>query len=131
MAPNYDIDQFVKDNAPYLTMSDMVDETRLTRYELQKACDRLNITPISKADQTKAAIKQWANKKTIEEFIKMSGLGKAIIMEHCKELGIKFLPSPKTKQPQVKSKSPTTVSSPLRSTIGNRLAAVNKYLRPF
>lgn len=122
--PNvYDIDNFVITNAPYLTISDMVDETGIPRYEIQKACDRLKITPIGKREQTKANIAFWANKKTLDEFIKMSGLGAAKIRLHCKELKITFLQSPSKKITSVPP-APIAHETPLKSTIGKRLAGV-------
>lgn len=111
----FDIVEFVKNNAPYLTMSDMVDETGIPRHQIQKACDKLQIVPISKAEQTKQAIKYWASKKTMEEFMKMSGQGEASIKLCCKELGINFLQS---------TKKPLTDQPPLQSIIGKRLAGV-------
>jgi len=128
MPSSYDIDKFVTTNAPYLTISDMVDESGVSRYEIQKACDRLKITPISKGEQTKADIKYWADKKTKTEYMKMSGMGSAAIDLYCKELNIKFLNSPKiassNKAPLYFKTEEDPIPTPLQSTIAKRLAGV-------
>lgn len=125
MEPLFDVAAFVKDNAPYLTIADMVDETGLPRYEIQKACDKLNITPISKSEQTKANIKYWADKKTLEEFVKMSSLGEAGIKVYCKQLGIEFLANSKKRQTAEEDYSLPT--GPVQSTIAKRLSTVRFY----
>lgn len=132
--PNlYDLDKFVITNAPYLTISDMVDELKeagFSRYDIQKVCDRLNITPISKGEQTKADIKYWADKKTKTEYMKMSGMGKAAIDLYCKELNIQFLDSPKIASSHEaplstkKEADPMPIPTQLQSTIAKRLAGV-------
>lgn len=92
------IDDFVIANWEYLTYSDMAHELSCSFLTIKRACKKLEITPISKSEQTRNYIKWMASKKTLEELVKMTGWNEQAVRVHLHALNIRCLEESLTKK---------------------------------
>jgi len=126
--PELNLDEFVKANAPYLTMADMAYETGRTHAEIGLLCDKLGIAPVTKGEQTRNLVREMADRMTIEEFAKKFGFSAPAIYAICRGLGIKMLEGEKKKRGP-KSKVEPVEERPVakpRKTVAQRLATVKR-----
>lgn len=90
MKHTINLEEFVRQNAPYLTLSDMVEETGESLYTIRSKCIELGITPIKGKDQTKQFIFDHYTYKTPQQIAKLLGCGEANLRQFYKELNIPF-----------------------------------------
>lgn len=86
---NTDIESYVRQNAPYLTKDDMVQETGHSETRIAKALNDLGITAIGQRQKIKNYIIELYQKKSRQWIADRCNLSMTAIRAYYKELGIK------------------------------------------
>lgn len=120
------LEAFIRQNAPYLTLSHMVEETGLSVNVIRAKCIALGISPIKGKDQTKQFVLTHHKYKTPAQIAKSLGCGEANLRNIYKELNIPFgkkernsTPKISEKKPDPKNIRPFTISTSVREILGN------------
>lgn len=79
---------FIKQNAEWLTMADMVEETGCTRHTIDKACEKLGILPLSVKDKNHKFILANKSAMTAKKIMHVLDIGEAHFIKICKEIGL-------------------------------------------
>jgi hypothetical protein len=84
------LQQFVIQNAAFLTLTDMVHETGLPMRVIWNKCKELKIKPIKASEQTKQFILDHHLYKSPQEIAKLLDCGEEYMRKLYKQLGISF-----------------------------------------
>jgi hypothetical protein len=84
------INSFLKQNAPFLTVKDLSEELGINEYMVRKKCAELGIEPIKKGEQTKQFILAHYKSKTPAQIAKILDCGEANLRAIYKELNLPF-----------------------------------------
>jgi hypothetical protein len=84
------LEEFIRQNAPYLTLSDIVHETGLALHIVRKKCIDLAITPIRGDDQTRQYIHDHYTYKSPHEIAKLLGCSEENLRRFYRQLDIPF-----------------------------------------
>lgn len=79
---------FIKQNAEWLTIADMVEETGCTRHVIDKACERLGVTPLSVKEKTHKFILENKSLMTAKKIMHVLDIGETHFIKICKEIGL-------------------------------------------
>lgn len=113
MKHTINLEEFIRQNAPFLTLSDMVDETGESLYTIRSKCIELGVTPIKGKDQTKQFILDHHTYKTPQQMAKLLGCGEYYLKEFYKELNIPFSKKQFQKMDAISEQKGRVTSPPL------------------
>jgi len=71
--------EFIKQNAPFLTMKDLIEDSGWSSYSIRKTCGALGLRPISIREQTKQFILALHKRKNPEHIAKIVGVSELYI----------------------------------------------------
>lgn len=84
------INSFLRQNAPLLTVKDLAQELGIEEYSVRQKCSELGIAPIKKGEQTKKYILAQYKFKTPAQIAKILDLSEAKVRTIYKELNLPF-----------------------------------------
>lgn len=79
---------FIKQNAEWLTVSDIVEETGCTRHKVDHACEKLGIAPLSVKEKTHKFILENKSAMTAKKIMKVLDVCESHFIKICQEIGL-------------------------------------------